>query len=283
MPPEVWALNMAGGSYIGVGTAEVDSDRAKELKLPETRGVEITRVEDGSPASKAGIKEHDVVLEYNGRRVEGTAELQRLVRETPAGRQVKMVVWRGGASQTLSVTVGERKARAFAFGGVSEDWQKNMKKLQDELGRMQWNVRMREMPEPFMAWRTPALGIEAESLTSQLADFFGVKEGVLVRSVIKDTPAEKGGLKAGDVITRVDGERVTSPGQISSRIRSLESKKTFPVTVTRNRSEMTLNVTLEDRPEPRKALVGPQRIKVPRFDFQKPIRGRTISITPDQM
>ena len=89
-----------GGSYLGVNLAEIDSNRAKELKLRETTGVEITRVEEGSPAEKAGLKPNDVVLEFNGQHVEGMEQFGRLVRETPGGREVKLVISRNGDSQT---------------------------------------------------------------------------------------------------------------------------------------------------------------------------------------
>ena len=75
---------------------DIDADSAKKFNLKEVRGVEITQVEENSPAAKAGIKEGDVVLEYNGQPVEGGEQLSRLVRETPIGRQVKVGVWRNG-------------------------------------------------------------------------------------------------------------------------------------------------------------------------------------------
>src|SRR3954454_4231085 len=80
---------LGGGSFLGLGVSEIDSDRAKALNLREERGVEITRVEEDSPASRAGLKIADVVLEYGGQRVEGTEQFVRLVHETPVGREVK--------------------------------------------------------------------------------------------------------------------------------------------------------------------------------------------------
>ena len=107
----------SSGSYLGVGVAEVDDQRAKELKLKEERGVEIRKVEEGSPAEKAGIKEHDVVLEYNGQSVEGIESFIRMVRETPVGRAAKMLISRDGATQTITAKVGQRKdsGHTFAF------------------------------------------------------------------------------------------------------------------------------------------------------------------------
>src|SRR5947209_668314 len=98
-----------GGSYMGIGVVDVTAERAKTLNLKEERGVEVTSVVEDGPAAKAGVKEGDVVLDYNGQPVQGTEQFQRLVRETPPGRQVKVGVWRSGAAQTLTATVGERK------------------------------------------------------------------------------------------------------------------------------------------------------------------------------
>ena len=185
----------AGGTYLGVNLAEVNANRARELKLKETYGVEISRVEEGSPAEKAGLKAGDVVLEYNGQRVEGMEQFGRLVRETPSGREVKLLISRNGATQTIAATLATRKLRTVGgnfFPGVEIP-----------------EIRIPDMPQVFTTLRSPMLGVEAESLGSQLAAYFGVKEGVLVRSVLKDTAAEKAGIKAGDVITKVDGSNVT--------------------------------------------------------------------------
>ncbi len=234
---EYHAGALMGGSYLGVNLAEIDSNRARDLKLRETYGVEITRVEEGSPAEKAGLKPNDVVQEYNGQRVEGMEQFGRLVRETPAGREVKMMISRNGSMQTIMATVAARKVRAF--GG-------NIKELLPEMPE----IHIPDMPQMFTTWRSPMLGVEAESLGSQLAAFFGVKEGVLVRSVVKDSAAEKAGIKAGDVITKVDTEKVTTPNELSSAVRSAGSKKTFPIELVRDRRETTLSVTVEDgRPE----------------------------------
>jgi serine protease Do len=262
----VFALGPMGGSYLGIGAQEIDAARAKDLKLKEVRGVEVTRVEEDSPAEKAGLRKGDVVLEYNGERVEGTRQFERLVRETPPGRQVTLVVSRNGATQTITATLGERKNFVFERKIIGPDFERDMAKLredlqglrvdpkfhedmsrlQDELGAMR--LRIPEMPQVFMSLRSGMLGIEAESLTSQLAEFFGVKQGVLVRSVMKDSAAEKAGIKAGDVIVRVDKEEVASPSELTRELRRMGSGRSFPVTVVRNRQEMVLNVVADEKP-----------------------------------
>jgi len=221
------------GSYLGVNLAEIDGTRAKELKLKETTGVEITRVEEGSPAEKAGLKPNDVVLEYNGQQVEGMEQFGRLVRETPGGREVKLVISRNGDNQAVMATVTARKVRAF--GG-------NIKEFLPDMP----DIRMPDMPQMFSVWRSPVLGVEAEALGSQLAAYFGVREGVLVRSVLKDSAAEKAGIKAGDVITKVDGAAVTTPNELSSAVHSATSKKAFVVDLMRDHKPASVNVAVDD-------------------------------------
>lgn len=224
-----------GGTYLGVNLAEIDANRSRELKLRETSGVEITRVEEGSPADKAGLKANDVVLEYQGQRVEGMEQFGRLVRETPSGREVKLLISRNGATQTINASLATRKLKAVA--GNMKDYFPNVDVP---------DFHMPDMPQVFTTFRSGMLGVETESLGSQLSAFFGVKEGVLVRSVLKDTAAEKGGIKAGDVITKVDGSKVATPNELASAVRSATSKKTFTVEVVRDHKEMSLNVNIED-------------------------------------
>ncbi len=255
--PQVNVAIPGSRSFLGVGVADINAERVKALKLKEERGVEITRVEDDSPAAKAGLKTGDVVLEFNGQRIEGTEQFVRMVRETPEGRQVKLLISRDGSTQTVAATIAERKGGAFFFGEPfdserfkvqNEKLKEQMEKLQKQLQSNEFQRQLRsipDVPQPNMSWRSGSLGILAESLDDQLAEYFGVKEGVLVRSVNKNSPAEKAGLKAGDVILRIDAKKVTTPREITSAIRDLKDKQTFPVTVSRNHKEMTVSVTVE--------------------------------------
>lgn len=237
-----------GGSFLGVGVREIDAERAKVLRLKDEYGVEITRVEDDSPASKAGLKVGDVVLEYNGQRVEGTEQFVRVVKETPTGRTVKLLVNRSGASMTLPATIAARKMKSIgpAMSGMP------MEGMHFEMPRME-EFTMPDIPKSMMSWRSAVLGVEAESLgESQLANYFGVKEGVLVRSVMKGTAAERAGIRAGDVLLRVDDTKVATPRDVTSAIRSARSnsKQSFPVVLMREKKEVSVSVTVdEDRGE----------------------------------
>lgn len=244
-PPRVqpFMLNMGAGSYLGVGVAEIGVERVKALKLKEERGVEITKVDADSPALKAGLKAGDVVLDYSGQRIEGAEQFVRMVRETPEGRQVRLLISRDGNTQTLTATIAARKGPGISVRPEidPESLQVEMQKLRD-----QFRFQIPDTPQVFMGMRSGGLGIEAESITAQLAEYFGVKDGVLVRSVAKDSPASKAGMKAGDVITKVDETSVSQPQEITRALRTLRTKKTFPVIVVRNHKDVTLSVTLEE-------------------------------------
>jgi len=233
-------IQRQGTSYLGINALEVTPERAKTLNLKDERGVEVTRVEDDSPAAKAGMKQGDVVVEYNGEKVEGVEQFIRLVRETPVGRQVKIVVWRNGGNQTVTAMVGSRRDTVIETprGFVTIPPIPPVPPVPPV-----------EIPHFDLSWQTPLLGIEGESLgqQAQFADFFGVKEGVLVKSVVKNSAAEKAGLKAGDVITKVDDSKVTSTREITSVLRSDRSKTNFTLTVVRNKKEMPITVTIPDR------------------------------------
>jgi serine protease Do len=255
--PATWAQNPApraraatvvvgSGSYLGVGVLDVDAERARALKLKEDRGVEVSSVTEGGPADKAGIKQGDVVLEYNGQAVEGMTQFQRLVHETPAGREVKVEVWRNGASLTLTATVETRKGFSLESPNLDINVFGNPPTFQ-----MPSMPGMPEFDMPRIMTITPSrrLGIEGEGLGEepQFAEFLGVKEGVLVKSVVKNSAAEKAGIKAGDVITRIGDTPVGSSHDITGTLRANRQNQTFIVTVVRNKKEMQITVTIEDR------------------------------------
>jgi serine protease Do len=233
----------AGGSYIGVMMQEVDSERAKALKLGEETGVEITLVEPDGPAEKAGLKVGDIVLRYNGQHLDGNEQqFAKLVRETPAGREVKIDINRGGVMQTVLVRIAQRKAPKIEWA--------------DPPARME--IHMPDMPRPMMQLRSSILGVEAESIDGQLAQYFGVKDGLLVRSVSKGSAAEKAGVRAGDVIIKIDDTHVATQADIASRLRMLRGKSAT-VVLMRDHKELTVTVAISDE-DPGKIKVTPFQI-----------------------
>jgi serine protease Do len=236
-----------GPSWLGVETHEVTTEDAKELKLPAERGVVVAGVTKESPAAKAGLKEKDVITEVNGQRVEGAAQFRRMIHEIPVGRAAQLTVWRDGRSQTLSATLGKAEEMHKKWMGASPG---------AFAFRMPEVMQIPDMPSvelgegmAVLPGGRPRLGIDAEDIGGQLGSFFGAPdgEGILVRSVNGGSPAEKAGLKAGDVITSFNGERVRSLGDLRQKIASHNEAKAAKIGVLRNKSEVNLSVELPAR------------------------------------
>jgi membrane-associated protease RseP (regulator of RpoE activity) len=233
-----------GGAWLGVRLEEVTAEKAKELRLAGEYGVIAKDVEEGSPAAKAGVAKGDVIAEFAGEKVRSAAQLRRLVRETPPGRTVTLLVDRAGQTKTLSAKLEARTEGAFEMPAMPP-----MPRLP--------NI---EIPEFGFVWqaRGARLGISGDELTPQLAEYFGVKQGkgVLVREVVVGSAAEKAGLKAGDVIVAVDGKEVATVSKLRRALAGdTEEKRKVTLTIVRDKREQTLTVEVEP---PERA--GPRRI-----------------------
>src|SRR5215472_7157637 len=253
-------LDEEGSGWLGVELHEVTGDSAKELKLPAERGVVLGRVVPDSPAAKAGLKENDVVTEINGQRVEGAAQFRRMIHEIPAGRTVQLTLWREGRAQSVSVTLGkaEERRNSFKVFTPGPGAPGNFTFRMPEMPSMEWDGNL-------LIGGRPRLGIDAEDLNGQLGTFFGAPdgEGILVREVNPGSAAEKAGVKAGDVIISVNGERVRTIGDLREKLAAKreanadkDKGQTVKLGVFRNKSEVSLNVELPAPAERTKRLIS---------------------------
>ena len=224
--------------YLGVGVIELSEDRAKALGLKDASGVEVTIVVENAPAAKAGLKVHDVILEINGKAVEDGEQFVRSIADSPAGARVSLTVWRSGARQTMAATL--EAARQDPFFAIPAQPMPPMPPMPVMPPGGLWDGNT---PFSSLSGSGALVGFEGENLSPQLAEYFGVKDGVLVRTVGPKTPAERAGLKAGDVVTKVNGTPVSSPREILGLVKSRGSK-TFSFTVIRNKKEISLNVEI---------------------------------------
>jgi serine protease Do len=235
------------GSAIGVSIRDLHADEAARAKLPRGGGVLVQHVESGSPAAKAGLKADDVIVEFDGERVRSARNFTRLVQETPDGRTVKATIVRNGARQTLDVTP-EASGRRLAGDIVMPDIEREIERAMRAVPR---NFPLEFDPDGALrAWpafpQQRRLGITGVTLTDQLASYFKVKEGVLVSSVTPDSPAEKAGLRAGDVITSVNGRSVDDLRGLTERLRDAKPADDVELRITRDGKETTLKARMPD-------------------------------------
>ena len=235
-------------SYLGVDIVDITSDRLGALKLKEEQGVEVTMVDQDAPAGKAGIKEHDVILTMNGTAIESKTQLQRMIHETPPGRVVALGLSRDGQAMTVKVQLADRRSEFphLAMKGKDKD-----KEFHFEIPPIP-NLPDFDVPNIGVVYVQSSMrsGLMVENLTPQLGEFFGAKNGngVLVRSVEKGSRAEKAGLRAGDVITRVGDQPVHDTSDFTHALHS-RSAGSVSVGVIRDKKEQTLTLTLPERKE----------------------------------
>jgi serine protease Do len=234
------------GATIGASIRDVRTADLAAAKLSQPDGVFIESVQPGAPADRGGLRSGDIVMEYDGEHVRGARHFARLVQETPSGRTVKVVVSRGGATQSLTITPAE--------GQLADG---------TDLGELRDRIRrgLEQMPGMIDLGiaRGPArrLGVEIVPLSTQLAQYFGVTAGVLVSQVEADSPAAHADMRSGDVITAINGQQVVTPADVIARLRAAENSATVDVTLVREKKEVRVQAKLgEPRSQRRRGAAG---------------------------
>ena len=238
-----------GGPRTEIGVSVRDVEEAGE----GAEGAVVTDVRADGPADAAGVEPGDVIVEFDRERVRGARQLARLVEETPAGRTAPVRVLRDGSPVTLNVTPTERSGwtgrwpREIADRVRVEVERGGVEELAREFAQSEEFAALRRLPEAFRGFvARPAgrvrLGIRAESIRGQLAEYFGADAGVLVEHVDEGAAGADAGLRAGDVITAVDGNAVDGLAALRRRLRRVEPDAAFELTVVRDRAETSLTV-----------------------------------------
>ncbi len=224
--------------YLGVTTQELTRHQKKELKADF--GVVITEIEEDSPADRDGLMEDDVIQWVNDVKITRPSTLARVIRSITPGEKAKVVVIRDGKEKTIMVTIGRAKSYE----------------------RYELSI---PHPRGFFGWyqsHRPFLGVQLYEINDDLAKYFGVKagEGVLILDVAKNSPAEKAGLKSGDVIVKIDNESVATPKDVQEIISEFEEDEQVTLEIVRKNQKQTITVTLEEYENEDSFIDVPQRM-----------------------
>jgi serine protease Do len=229
--PRTFSFRAIGGGQLGMSISDTPN------------GVRVDSVHAGTPAEKAGFREGDLVVEFDGERVRSVMQLTRLVRETAEGRSVTVAVMRDGKRQALQVT--PEAGRSFTFDDQPRRFEYRLPE--------RFEFRGPDGGVPFMGSR-PRLGVTLQSLTPDLEEYFGAKNGgALVSSVTPNSAAARAGIKAGDVIVSIDGRQVSDSSDLMRELRALKGEVT--IVVLRDRKEMTMKATLDDEPRGSRGII----------------------------
>lgn len=264
----VWAQSASRDAYMGVQLQDLGGELRDSYGYRGPGGVLISGVESGSPADKAGIRRGDILIRLDGKTVDSAADLVAAVRGRSAGDNVNLSVWRDGREVPLRLALGERREVVRERRVVREYGEEAPKapkppKAPKAPKRMElrWHGDDGEehivipMPDADEIQRhmemftaRPRLGVQLQDLSPELGAYFERPDGrgVLVTSVIEDTPAENAGLKAGDVIIELDGEGVDDAAELREELAEKEAGP-VRVTVLRKGQRQTFTAELEER------------------------------------
>jgi serine protease Do len=242
---------LANRGHIGVSIRDLETADVNREKLGSMSGVVIDEVRADSPAARAGLKAADIIVELDGEKVRSARQFARLVEETPDGRSIRLGVMRDGQRLNLDVTP------EFDRSSTEWMWPETRARIDD------LHVELPSIPpfeppafdvpgfEVHTLIRSSRLGIRVETLTPQLAEYFGAKGGVLVTTVDENSAAAKAGLKAGDVITGLNGRSVDDSSDVQRELRRAEDGD-VTLDIVRDRKSQTLKAKIEPSPRTRK-------------------------------
>jgi len=227
------------GAWLGIYTQSIDQNLKEAFNLDTDHGVVVKMLIPDSPADEAGLKQGDIILTFGGKDLDGADQLIEDMKAYKPGDKVVMNVIRKGNEKEIAVTLGSRTDQEKAddnvmkwYGSVPHNYSKSYKFFNSQMA-------------------DTYIGVSLQSLSEQLGDYFGVADGngALIEEVMPESPAEKAGLKAGDVIVKIDGNNIEGPSDVQNDIWDKEKGDKVEVTVVRDKKEQTFALEVEESPE----------------------------------
>ena len=259
--PDVKGFEKKKKGWLGVSVQEMTPSLREAMKMGDRSGLLITDVVDGSPADDADLKEEDVIVKFEGKEVEKADDFARMVRNNAPGTKVELVIIRDAEKKEVEITLGKRKKKRIRHFGWGTDREIHL-------------------------FDRPRLGVQVHALNQDLAPYFKVdkNQGVLVLKVMKESPAEQAGLKAGDVITKIEDEQVSDPEDLIDVLEDYEDDDVVTVEYVRKGKKEKLEIELEDAHGFGFESWRPNRpnIRIHRFHRDDDVDGKII-IVPDIM
>ncbi len=223
----VYATDSDGDGWLGVSIQDMSQSLAKSMEIETMEGALVNEVMEDSPAEKAGIREEDVIVEFNGAKVVDADDLATNVRKLDPETKANLVLMRGKERRSYEITIGKApRMRTMAFH----------------------HPRPPRAPRAHIWMSHSSLGMEVQELNEQLGAYFGAptNEGVLVTSVEKDGSAEKAGLKAGDVVLKVENQIVREEDDIWDEVEEYKKGDKVKFEIIRDKSRKTLTLEVLD-------------------------------------
>ena len=206
--------------WLGVAIQDMDQALAESFGLDRSHGALVASVNEGSPAAEGGLQAGDVIVSFNGRKVNQSGELPPLVGSTPTGKEVPVEIVRDGETMTLQVTVGER---------APEQRQANLPASDSQGG---------------------GLGAVVGPLSPEQREAIGQEQGgVAIQQVAPGGPAAQAGLQPNDILLSFNRKQVESPEQLAKLVKDAPRGKAIAVLVQRDEQPQFLSLTIPEKGE----------------------------------
>ena len=211
-------------AWLGVSVGKVEAKDERKFDLRPGKGVLVTAVADDSPADKVDLEAGDIILSLDGAEIKSPGHFHRMIRRKNPGDTILLEVIHDVKKKRLKVALGAHDGDEDPFEFFSR-WP-----------RMFWSV-----------WDDrPYMGVSLQDLNEDLAGYFGVEpgEGVLISDVEEGSPAKEAGLKSGDILTRIEAEKVGSSDDVRDILRDYASGDEIEVTIIRSKKSSKAKVKL---------------------------------------
>lgn len=216
------------GGWLGVSIQDITPKIAKKKDLKSDEGAYVNDVVEKSPADSAGVKEGDVIVEFNGRKIDDADDLLRAVQKANAGSKTKIVVMRNNEKKSLDIAVGKLRRRHMNEG---------------------FTVTAPRAPRMAIFAKSRMWGLRLSELNDQLGEYFGAPngKGLLVENVEKKSTGEKAGFKAGDVITKVNKSSVEDIRDLNEAAEDADKGDKLEIEILRKGADKVLTIEIEER------------------------------------
>ena len=246
-----------GGGWLGIGIQELDGKIRGKLDLDsDIEGILIIEIYDDSPAEEAGLQEHDVLVSINGEKGKDLSHFVKLLKSKDPGTEVEIEIYRDGKMKTVDATLGERE-NTFIWKGFEGleglrglEGLKGLEALESlEALKALEHIVIPEIDIGMSTWgRRGRLGVYIDDVSGDLAEYFEIPggEGVLVEGIVEGSPAEAAGIKAGDIIYKVDGNAVCCTEELVDAIAKMEADEETPIVLIRKGREVTVGAVVAE-------------------------------------
>jgi serine protease Do len=242
----------SGPAYLGAVLGDVDGETAARARVEH--GALVRDVVLGSPAERGGLESGDVVIRFEDDEVKSAAQLTRLVRETPPGREISVEAIRKGQPKDLRITLGGPFDERESHLHIDVSHAPAIIAVPVPLPLLPPHHAVREVVRDIVAdavlgdhaprW----LGISYRHVEGRVARRYGVDEGILVTHVVEGGPAGRAGMRVGDLIVRIDGEKIEDPGDLEDALDDVDPLGHCDVRVRRDGRTLDLELRLRTDP-----------------------------------